>query len=1099
MDSAQDRASIISKLREDMVGPTRWSEQMSSALNVMPADMQSYPPGHKFGPLFDQQKSEVLQSPPITSYGIGVLHPHHSHVDATNDDSQEDSTLEADTTDSLPHSAQEHRKETEPLSISAEVESADNDNLDIEGCNRLQQSSMGITFAARLLPGDHLIVSIPSQFHFKWQEDDEQFATNGMYKSIRVQNNGHMRTVWQRKNTISSARKAQLLISCDELLSSTTISSYPVDLDSSCETLSLKIKVLARKQPHLSETERLITVVFANDSESSSSALHSTLFQALFTTSFNNTSHFIPLAAQSKNTFDSEEQQLALLYRDMPTWAIGHGCTATWDSSSDERPREFVADVFPTVELPSMDPNAIDQHGTPIDIEIYPLATAHFTDEWDQRLQGLVTAYEHWIEFQAEHASQIEEQHQNSAVQNISACRDCLDRMRCGLNLLKSDEKSFEAFRLANAAMVLQQIAQKDIRQRGLNPDSQTGSPVPNDLHVAPTDLLRTKGQDKKWRAFQIAFLLMCICDQGDTGDAWKECVDLIWFPTGGGKTEAYLAYAAYTMFRCRLDATHSESNLQTDGVNVIMRYTLRMLTTQQFQRAASLICAMECLRQSSTPHDLKPRLPLHGSEFSLGLWIGRQGSPNKHKDAIAKLKKWKRSQSNSFDDKNPLVLRECPWCKSSLGKCGSTIAGFSVTGNEQVVIHCSDPDCMYGKRNCRLPIYVIDEDLYEHQPSFIISTVDKFAMLPYEPRIRCIFGFPDKHSPGRTKHPPHLIIQDELHLISGPLGSYFGLYESLIEEMCLCPSTGAKPKIICSTATIRGAQSQTQTLFARPQCRLFPAPGLSMDDSFYGKWACNKDGSLQKGRMYLGINGLSFPSAMTSQVRTFSSALQSVMSIPAERRDPWWTLLIFYNSFRDLGGSRTLFQSDIPKRLGGLYRDSIVQSTPRRWSPAPYELSGRLSQEEIIEAMERLGTRYTDNNSVMPPAIEACLSSSIIEVGVDVPRLSLMAVVGQPTTTARYIQVTGRIGRQWWERPGLVLMLYNATRPRDRSHFEQFQSYHEKLYSQVEPTSATPFSPACLERAIQAIYVGYIRTYKGHQHHEWPYNHDENDWDLCA
>jgi hypothetical protein len=385
----------------------------------------------------------------------------------------------------------------------------------------------------------------------------------------------------------------------------------------------------------------------------------------------------------------------------------------------------------------------------------------------------------------------------------------------------------------------------------------------------------------------------------------------------------------------------------------------------------------------------------------------------------------------------------------------------------DTMIFKCPDNDCEFS---AGLPIYVIDEDIYEKRPSLVIGTVDKFAMLAWRPQARTLFGVGPEGE--RADSPPGLIIQDELHLISGPLGSMVGLYESVIEELCTDRRGGESisPKIISSTATIRRYQDQIKALYAREDVALFPPPGLDADDSFFARYARKADRSFQPGRLYVGVNAPGLGSLQTAQVRTYAALLQSPLPLPPEERDPWWTLLIFFNSLRELGGALTLFQSDLPDYL------KVVRNRTGgkiRYLENPRELTGRLRSDEVPSAISALEVPCTSKDS---EPVDVCLASNIIEVGVDIDRLSLMAVIGQPKTTSQYIQVTGRVGRQWWERPGLVVTLYSASKPRDRSHFEKFRSYHERLYAQVEPTSVTPFSPPALDRALHAIMAAYAR-----------------------
>jgi hypothetical protein len=453
---------------------------------------------------------------------------------------------------------------------------------------------------------------------------------------------------------------------------------------------------------------------------------------------------------------------------------------------------------------------------------------------------------------------------------------------------------------------------------------------------------------------------------------------------------------------------------------------------------------------------------------------------------------RWRRGYRKG----NPLVLTECPWCRAEIGRYegvrpnainnnqwdhqANRIAGVRFgNGNNAPVLTCPDANCEFGGEWGELPVEVIDTRIYQYPPSIVISTVDKLAMLAYRPDAGALFGREDGR---QVRRPPALIVQDELHLISGPLGTMYALYEGIFEKLCTEQRDGEMmipPKIIASTATIRSADEQVRALYARNETRLFPSPGLTMGDSFFGRYASKKDGSLSEGRLYLGIHADNLPSMMTAQVRAFSSALfrAGMLDRETEARDPWWTLLAFYNSLRELGGARTLFDSDIGSRLYYLFSREGVNRTERRYLNRIAELTSRLQQSEIVAMMDELMHPWNQDGG-KGEVIDACLASNIIEVGVDIDRLSLMAVVGQPKTTSQYIQVTGRVGRRWWERPGLILSLYNPFRSRDRSHFEQFHGYHRRLYEQVEPTSATPFSPSAIERGLAGALIAWARQH---------------------
>jgi hypothetical protein len=561
------------------------------------------------------------------------------------------------------------------------------------------------------------------------------------------------------------------------------------------------------------------------------------------------------------------------------------------------------------------------------------------------------------------------------------------------------------------------------------------------------------------WRAFQIGFILAGLASTARSNDPDRESVELIFFPTGGGKTEAYLALAAISMLLRRMN------DPDDSGVDVIMRYTLRLLTTQQFLRAAALMCAMTLIARREG--DL-------GGPFVIGIWLGASTTPNKNADAKRSLKELTKDTNKE----NPFLLLRCPHCATQLGPFKSAGKGFDsglagyVEHGTTVLFVCPQGGCPFSKISSPIPVSVIDEELYRNPPSLLIGTVDKFARLSWMSAPRTLFGFSDAGI--RTTAPPNLIIQDELHLISGPLGSMVGLFESVIEELCTDrrgPSAPKRPKIVTSTATIRRYEDQARALYGREKVLLFPPSGISAGDSFFARYACGDDGALEPGRMYVGVFAPALGSGQTTVTRVLASLGQAAKELPEDSRDPWWTSLCFFNSMRELGAGLSLTQTDVPDYLNSIAIRNGAAKEGRRYLNIVEELTSRLRSDEVPRAIEKLERKYGERG-----AVDVCLASSIIEVGVDIDRLSLLTIVGQPKSTSQYIQVSGRVGRRPSERPGLVVTIYSASKPRDRSHFERFRSYHQRLYAQVEPTSATPFAPPVIDRALHAAIVAGVR-----------------------
>lgn len=1027
---------------------------------------------------------------PLNRYGAGLLHP----AGVKNEIAQVQSQLLDETEVPPPETVNE--VVTSVIDESAEREEDDDtkaptfeadDDFEISNDDVFKPSTMGISFCLKGHQGE-LKVFLPPSKKFFWQPmNDEPFLINGSYekctKLVRTDSGVQSYSAWRRIPVTDEGSHVNVKISDFQNRKKLSL-EIPLVKGTG---LRLKAEIFPRKI----NGQWIVTVVIRNPVDSSvlrtnEKLITSTLFQTYFEVSLTGNSFAkYPEGTRPFDQYDKDEQTLALLYRDSATWAIGHGCAAGWESDLGQTPDVLFADIMPATELPSMTPDIQDENGNPIKISMYALSNLDSKDDegWDS-LNSLSKLYKEWIDKQADSAKFIDAKYRQIASEHLDACRKCLYRIDEGIKLLQENTDVRRAFELANQSMLLQQIASKNLKKRALRWNGDEVFPEDFDNREQnPYQILQSNSFHHvgTWRAFQIAFLLMSI--EGLVNE--KECeerelVDLIWFPTGGGKTEAYLAVAAFYMFYQRLKMVGDKDEPRRDGTNVFMRYTLRMLTTQQFQRAASLICAMEFIRCQGEQSALGDK------RFSLGLWIGGDGAPNSCKEAITKLNRFKRGDLEG----NPLVLTECPWCRSEIGALdeipkgvskndwikGLCAAGFEFENKNEPVLKCSDPNCHFGQEYATLPIEVIDERLYRNPPSMFIGTVDKFAMLAFKPEAGALFG-KQKRVDGKTTQvnfPPGLIIQDELHLISGPLGTMYGAYEGVFEALCTYVTNEGKeikPKIIASTATIRGADEQVKSIYARNKLQLFPSPGLLMKDSFFGRYAENDKGKLKPGRLYLGIHAYGYGSFLTTQVRLFTAALFRSSFFEGNKKDPWWTLLAFYNSIRELGGARTLFSSDIAARLKNyFYR---YGEKPIRYVDKVEELTSRKTQAALVHMMDRLATDWNE-----PGALDACLSSNIIEVGVDIDRLSLMAVVGQPKSTAQYIQVTGRVGRKWWERPGLIMAMFNPAKSRDRSHFEQFQSYHRRLYERVEPTSATPFSVDTVERAAIGAILLWARQF---------------------
>ncbi|MEV0620266.1 helicase-related protein [Nonomuraea sp. NPDC050404] len=715
---------------------------------------------------------------------------------------------------------------------------------------------------------------------------------------------------------------------------------------------------------------------------------------------------------------EAEIKTNRLLYRFAPNFAVGHGCAVDWDWASPAPRDEALLTSAPaavaalwTEFVPMKEALLTDSNPEIDDSALRMIDLAHKPDgEILSALRGLVNGYRAWIAERAEESRLLgNPDYAEAARKQIRQCELACDRMTSGIETLRREPQVMTAFRYANEAMAVQRARTSWIKKQ------KQGA-----LKVA----------EGKWRPFQIAFVLLCLDGVVDPDHDDRRVADLLWFPTGGGKTEAYLGIIAFTVFLRRLRKREAGG-----GVTAIMRYTLRLLTLQQFERAAALICAMEIIRRR-IPKDLG------GETISIGMWVGAAATPNKLKDAAASLRKLR--DGGELYTENPVQLRFCPWCGTSMGPDEYEV---DVAGSK-MRIFCADENCEFHHE---LPVHVVDEKIYAVRPTLIIATVDKFAQIAWRPDVAALFN---RDRDGTA--PPELIVQDELHLISGPLGSLTGLYETAVDV------AADQPKVIASTATIRRAKEQGRRLFNREVAQ-FPPPGLDARDSWFAVETPAED---KASRLYVGLLAPNTSQA-TLLVRAYAALLHHAAHIdgPDSVRDAYWTLVGYFNSLRLLAAAELQVLDDVQDRLKVL---AERHGTELRRREQLTELTSRVKSSDIPGRLKDLERMLPDET-----VFDAVLATNMISVGVDVDRLGLMAIMGQPQTTAEYIQSSSRVGRQ---HPGLVVMLYNANRSRDRSHYESFVPYHSALYRQVESTSVTPFSPRARDRALHAVFVGMAR-----------------------
>lgn len=761
---------------------------------------------------------------------------------------------------------------------------------------------------------------------------------------------------------------------------------------------------------------------------------------------------------------DLDDRVADLQFRDRVEWAVGHGV-----ATEPLRDNGRVVGAR-TVWIPRAEVRPVVSHDlASLTTEMDALAAAPDGATLRTMLTPLVEAYGAWID--AQRAAPLDtarrEETRDLLMSDAASARD---RIAEGLDRLAANEDLFAAFVLANRAMSLQ--ARKRDPKR-----YETAAP--------------------RWRLFQLAFLLLNVAGLDDPTHADRARVELIFFPTGGGKTEAYLGVIAFALVLRRLRGRSRPDGGY--GVTVLLRYTLRLLTLDQLQRAATLVCALETLRRDDPAR-------LGDVRFSVGLWVGRTATANTLAEVGEKITTWKTQRDNKKAP-SPLPLTHCPWCGFELDPDTATLCP-SKSAPTHVRILCKNfRGCDFGRGNPHhsddgLPLVFVDEQVYRELPSFLVATVDKFAMVPWRAEAGMLFGrvhsreggrffgTPDSEIAARGAtmipgglRPPELIVQDELHLISGPLGTMVGLYETAIEALCETTTTeGARvrPKLLASTATVRRARRQILSLFGRDAVALFPPPGLDEGDTFFAKVDREAD-----GRLYLGVaaGGRATKAVLLRVYVTLLTAAWREVKEPSRDdapADPYTTVVGYFNALRELGGMRRLVEDEVRSRCAKIAdRGTEDGRGGARWFRTrelgePVELTSRESTSSISRTRTRLRLPHTHDEHV-----DVLLASNMISVGVDIDRLGVMVVAGQPKTTSEYIQATSRVGRDA-KRPGLVVTALNLHKPRDRSHYERFTAWHESFYRHVEASSLTPFSAPALERGFAGALLAMARHTDG-------------------
>lgn len=1066
------RKKIVNAIRKELMGP---------------GSEVSYP----------DDEHELISENPVNRYSVGMLYPQETKYGVSESDAEdkieeeiEEADIDSDTQSSEEDIPISDTIKKKSVGCDCDVENDDSDD-DINKAQQNKPSSMGFTFFIdgdvneisvyveyakyQIAKEDEIIIPCPVDNLYipeclnsyikydpekktiqklssiKWRELDEVFERNAV-------EDPYLLDILRNLNQVYRNKKAYKREPFKE----------PITLEFGDKNFAKKALECARG--YISGVKHAmnngitgITVMLVNEE----TAKQGHIFQPRLTVESSMLSNrgFVSYNHLGTDAVLSEEEQsLDLLYRNKLVFGTGHGVSVDWDIQDGIGKifTEFLPDFeVPKINLGLRKESEAEKSVNEICLSMKYLSDLHSATQEEKltEVTAFLNAYGAWIDVLQNQSDHFEIKLQKTAQRHINLCRESFLRMKNGIDILKRNDMAWQAFSLANRAMFMQRI-HGNLQATDHYPDDEELQQKLAELNYA-----KESDSDARWRPFQLAFLLMSVTSIVEATSVERDLVDLIWFPTGGGKTEAYLGLTALTIFYRRLSNPEHGG-----GTAVMMRYTLRLLTSQQFTRASTLICACEKIRQDEECKKFQ-NYALGTERITIGLWIGSQHIPNKN-DGDKSAKYFYDKLTGTGDLKyrkdcfNKFQVLKCPWCGTKMvqdeprrgeikGKWG-----YKFHNNKHFYLSCPQEGCEFEKE---LPIQIIDEELYNNPPTLLFGTVDKFAIMAWKKDVRAFFG-------GDENDAPDLIIQDELHLIAGPLGTMVGIYETAIDY--LCSHKGKKPKIVASTATIRQAAQQCRFLYNR-EVRQFPAQGLDAADSFFAKEIDTKD---DFGRLYIGI----MPSGKTKvmlQARATAVALQRIKELNCTDKelDQYYTLAIYFNSIKELGKASSVIADDVKDFIKRLTYRQIFKFNRPRTIGAPYELTSRVSTSGLNETLDKLEhAEYSKQNIAEKKyPVDVLLATNMISVGVDVSRLNIMFLQGQPKSVSEYIQASSRIGRK---NPGIAIALYDSSKSRDRSHYEQFRAFHESFYKFVEPTGITPFSAPARDRALHAIILAGLR-----------------------